>query len=215
MKRVAVTYSNEKKVVPYADALRAAGVDPVLLRAGAAASLSDVDGLLVSGGTDLAPALYGQPPDPRTGSPDVERDEMERRLLLQALSAGTPVLAICRGMQLFNVVHGGTLAQHVEGHEMRPPDASAAAHKVSIQPGSLLYRILGASEVQVNSRHHQTVDRVGEALVATAWSKDDRVVEGMERPDLRFAVAVQWHPEDLVSRYPEQLRLFEALRDSL
>jgi gamma-glutamyl-gamma-aminobutyrate hydrolase PuuD len=213
MKRVAITYHREEKVEPYAAAVRASGMEPVLLKAGRdTASLDGVDGLLLSGGVDVDPALYTtEPPAPETERPVKERDELERTLLLQALSKDLPVLAICRGLQLMNVCHGGTLVQHYEGHKI----PSNGVHEVDLEPGSRLAAIYGASELRVNSRHHQIVGRVGANLAVAARSKWDGVVEGLERSDRRFAIAVQWHPEDQISQYPEQLKLFEAFRDCL
>jgi putative glutamine amidotransferase len=212
MKRVAITYHRDDKVGSYAAAVRAAGMEPVLLKAGRdAASLDGVDGLLLSGGVDVDPALYGEPVHAETEAPVRERDQLERTLLMQALATDFPVLAICRGLQLMNVCHGGTLVQHYEGHKI----PSNGVHEVELEPGSRLSAIYGAGELRVNSRHHQIVGRVGANLAITARSKGDGVVEGLERSDRRFAVAVQWHPEDQISQYPEQLRLFEALRDCL
>jgi len=122
MKRVAITYSNLSKARPYADAVRQSGAEPVLILAeDGIRSLHDFAGLLLSGGGDADPRLYGQAADPRTHKPNVERDELELTLLGEALDRDLPVLAICRGMQIFNVAHlGGTLWQHIEGHEKRP-----------------------------------------------------------------------------------------------
>jgi putative glutamine amidotransferase len=125
------------------------------------------------------------------------------------------VLAICRGLQLFNVFHqGGTLLQHLDGHTIISPDPSEPAHAVVQEPGSRLASILGPGPVDVNSRHHQAVEQVGHGLRVTSRSTDG-IVEGLERPDLRFAVAVQWHPEDQVCRFPAQHRLFEAFAAAL
>jgi gamma-glutamyl-gamma-aminobutyrate hydrolase PuuD len=187
-------------------------MEPVLLKAGRdAASLDGVDGLLLSGGVDVDPALYGEGLHPETEAPVPVRDQLERTLLMQALAEDFPVLAICRGLQLMNVCHGGTLVQHYEGHKI----PSNALHEVDVEPGSRLAAIYGAGELRVNSRHHQIVGRVGAMLAVTARSKGDGVVEGLERSDRRFAIAVQWHPEDQISQYPEQLKLFEAFRDCL
>jgi len=215
-KRVALTYRFEEKAAPYVAALQAAGLEPVPYRPGdPTRALSEMAGLVVSGGTDINPALYRAARDPHTGDPDDERDAMEASLLRQALAADLPVLAICRGMQLFNVCHeGGTLVQHLEGHVVRSTDPADPVHAVLQTPGSHLERILGPGPEMVNSRHHQAVDRVGRGLLV-ASSSDDGIVEGLERPDLRFAVAVQWHPEDQVGRFAAQRRLFAAFADSL
>ena len=143
-----------------------------------------------------------------TESCDPERDAMEQSLLREALERDLPVLAICRGMQLFNVTHAcGTLVQHMEGHRI----AANGTHGVTIEVGTRLGKIFGAGARQVNSRHHQAVDGVGQGLVisARAW---DGTIEGFGRSDLRFAVAVQWHPEDL---FAQERALFEAFAEAL
>jgi putative glutamine amidotransferase len=215
MKRVAVTYGTAKKAPPYADAVRDAGGEPMLVAAAdGVLSLGGFDGLLLSGGTDVDPRLYDETSDPRTQTPDRPRDALELTLLREARERDLPVLAICRGMQLFNVAHpGGTLQQHIDGHEVRLPDVSEPAHVVNVAPGSALAAILGAVEARVNSRHHQAVARVGEGLVVSARAPDG-VIEGLELPGRRFAIAVQWHPEDQL-RFPEQRRLFSAFIEAM
>ena len=181
-----MTFSNEEKLRPYEAALREAGLEPVRVTA---APWPSLDGLLLTGGADINPARYGQPLHPKAQKPEDARDELEAALLGEALKADLPVLAICRGMQLFNVVHGGTLIQHLETgrhHE---------EHGMRILPETRLAAIAGAGEHSVNSRHHQAVDRVGANLIVSARAEDG-IVEAIERTDRRFAVAVQWHPED-------------------
>ena len=208
-RRVGLTYSYRNKSKPYEAALLTVGLEPVLLAPGDSASIEGLDGLLISGGCDLNPKLYGQEPDAKAGQPDDRRDAMELRLLANALDRNLPVLAICRGMQLFNVHHGGSLEQHREGHETRSGDPSLPAHAVNVTPGTELASILGEGTHPVNSRHHQTIKDVGDGLVISAHSEDG-VIEGLERPDKRFAVAVQWHPEDQVSCDETQRKLFQA-----
>ncbi len=210
MKRIAITYSNPAKLPPYADAIRALGAEPVAVSpADGLVSLDGFGGLLITGGNDVNPSLYGRTPEPRTHPPDDARDSLEIGALREALELDLPVLAICRGMQLFNVVHsGGTLVQHIEGHEMRPADASLPAHQVAVSKATWLAKITGGTELAVNSRHHQAVSAVGEGLIVSAVAPDG-VIEGIERPDRRFAIAVQWHPEDQL-RFAEHRRLFEA-----
>jgi putative glutamine amidotransferase len=208
-KRVALTCRDLKKIDPYADALRTAGIDPQFVTPEHPAdSLAEFAGLVLSGGTDVDPGLYGQEADPHTDAPDPERDALEQRLLREALASNRPVLAICRGMQLFNVTHpGGTLVQHLEGHKLQ----HNATHHAEISGGTRLARIFGAGVHAVNSRHHQAVGSTGRGLIVSAKTPDG-VVEGLERPDLRFAVAVQWHPED---QMPQQRRLFEGFGEAL
>ena len=217
MNRVALTYGFEDNVTPYADALRDAGMDPVLVTPDRPLiAVSEVSGLLLSGGADLDPALYGETPHPLSETPEKERDALEMRLLRDALALRIPVFAICRGMQLFNVSHpGGTLVQHIEGHVHEPVDRSLAAHDIVTLPGTRLAEILGPGDHPVNSRHHQAIGKVGEGLVVSATSKSDGIIEALERPDRRFALAVEWHPENQIHRYEAQRRLFLAFQDSL
>lgn len=216
MPRVAVIYRFENKSLPYLDALRDAGADPVgVTPERAVESLDGFAGLLLTGGTDVDPALYGQERQERTDPADRERDQLDSRLLREALERDLAVLAICRGMQLFNVAHGGTLLQHIEGHSVRPHDKSQPVHSVAVVPGTTLARIASAELLEVNSRHHQAVDQVGRPLVISARSVPDDLVEGLERPDKRFAIAVQWHPEDQFRKSAPQRELFCAFRDAL
>ncbi len=216
--RAALTFREPHKVEPYAQALRAAGIEPVLISPQEPGSLDGIQGLLLSGGTDVNPDRYGGTPHDANEPADDQRDELEMRLLGEALAKDVPVLAICRGMQLFNVAHGGTLIQHLnntEFHRVRGSDPSIPAHEIVVEPGSRLAAILGQGPHRVNSRHHQAVERLGSGLTVTARSTPDGVIEGLERTDRRFAVAVQWHPEDQAPRDAAQRKLFEAFREAL
>ena len=218
VRRAALTFSEPAKVEPYAEALRRAGIEPVLISPGQPARLDGLDGLLLTGGTDLNPARYGATPHPGNEQPDDERDELETMLLRQALDARLPVLAICRGLQLFNVAHGGTLIQHLDNaavHVVRGDDPATPAHEIAVAADSRLAAILGEGSHAVNSRHHQAVERVGAGLTIAARSTPDGVVEALERSDLPFAVAVQWHPEDQARRDPSQKKLFAAFRAAM
>jgi putative glutamine amidotransferase len=209
MPRVLITCQDVAKAETYTEAVRSVGVEPVLVAAdGNVPSLDGFAGLLLSGGGDIAPARYGQLPGPQTLPPDPARDTLELALLHGALERGLPVLAICRGLQLFNVAHGGTLHQDIEGHNVRPADVSAPAHSALLQPATRLAGIVGSADLPVNSRHHQGVAETGAGLIVSALSPDG-VVEGLERPGRRFALAVQWHPEDQLC-FARQLRLFEG-----
>ena len=124
-----------------------------------------------------------------------------------------PIFAICRGLQILNVYHGGTLVQHLEDvahHDPEKDDPSGPAHEVAFVPHSKLAQIAGAPSWQVNSRHHQAVLKLGHNLHIAARDAEDGTVEGIERQDKRYVVAVQWHPEDQTRKHPEQLRLFES-----
>ena len=214
MKRVGVVVGSpesmpEKKIAPYEEALRFVGLEPVRIRPGG--PIPHFDGLLLTGGTDLNPSLYNQPKGQYTQTPDPPRDEMECVLLDDALASGVPVLAICRGLQMFNVHLGGTLHQHIEGHQKAGVND---AHEVEAVAETRLAEIVGAGSHKVNSRHHQAVDRIGDGLVVSARSEDG-TVEGLELPGHRFAVAVQWHPEDRIQSSECDLRLFQAFAATL
>ncbi len=210
-KRVAVTFGagNPAKVEPYEAALRAVGLEPVRNPD----SLAGVEGLLLTGGTDVDPSLYGEARHPETQDPDHARDTLELHLLREALETGKPLLAICRGLQVFNVASGGTLIQHLDDGgkpRMRTSGGSADIHTVTVKPQTKLADIGGEGVHPVNSRHHQAAGRIADGLVVSAISPDDGVVEGLEKPDHPFAVAVQWHPEDRIAASELDRRLFEA-----
>jgi putative glutamine amidotransferase len=163
-----------------------------------------LDGLIFSGGPDIDPSVYGRTPHPQLG-PDVDRVSDEYELALHRLAAerGLPVLGICRGMQALNVSRGGTLHQHLpdrstlehnQGHASFEP-----AHAVSVAIGSLLHRLTGSAALDVNSYHHQAVDRLGSGLQVCAVATDS-TVEAVWDPSARFCLGVQWHPEVLTHR---------------
>lgn len=216
--RVLVPYRHQKKLKPYEDALRAGGMEPVAGFVEDSISLNGFAGLLLMGGSDVNPKRYGEEPRPETDAPDDQRDETELRLIDEAIAKDLPILAICRGLQILNVYHGGTLVQHLsppDPHDLELEDKAAPAHEVAIEPDSRLARIAGATRWRVNSRHHQVASGIGEHLRVSARATEDGVVEGLERADKRFVLAVQWHPEDQVRADAEQLKLFRAFADAL
>ncbi len=217
-KRVCIPYRHAERVRPYVAAMEAARVDVLACPVDQAVSLEGMDGLLLTGGTDINPKLYGQAANEYVDVPDDQRDEVEWQLLESALVRDLPVLAICRGMQLLNVQRGGTLLQHLglPRHDTEFADKSTVAHEVALQPGSRLAEIVGAERLSVNSRHHQAVDRLGARLALAAWDvQDPAIVEGYEDPSRRFLVGVQWHPEDQAPGHAQHRRLFEAFAASL
>lgn len=204
----------------YIRSVQQAGALPLILPPGppddAPALLDRVDGLMLTGGVDIDPELFGQEPDPDIRRVDRERDDLEIALVREALDRDLPILAICRGIQVLNVAAGGTLLQHLpsqcpggERHDC-PEPRTGRVHGVDLQPGTALHRILREDHVSVNSFHHQAVDRVGDGLVVSARCGDDDVVEGLERPDRRFVVAVQWHPESFWNAPDSFQPLFDA-----
>jgi len=212
-KRVLIPYRHEKKVIPYAEAVRAAGTEPVTASVENKLSLDGFTGLLLMGGSDVNPARFGVKPQPETDVPDDQRDDAELALIHEALERNLPILGICRGLQILNVYHGGTLVQHLETaarHDPEKDDHSGPAHTVAFVPQSKLAKIAAAPMWQVNSRHHQAVLKLGQNLRISARAVEDDTIEGIEREDKHFVVAVQWHPEDQTKRHPEQLRLFDS-----
>jgi len=171
-------------------------------------TLDAVDGLILSGGSDLGPELYGQEPHPETSGVVPERDRAELTLLQAALSRDLPVLAICRGSQVLNVAAGGDLVQHlpeVVGHdEHKHTPGVFADHDVTLEAGTRLAELLG-ERAPVKSHHHQGLGRLGEGLRVAAHAEDG-AVEAIEDPTRRFALGVLWHPEA-----GEDMKLFAAL----
>jgi gamma-glutamyl-gamma-aminobutyrate hydrolase PuuD len=218
VKRVLIPYRNEKRVQPYAEAARASGMDPVTASVENKLSLDGFAGLLLMGGTDVNPARFGASPLPQTDEPDNQRDEAELALIEEAMKRDLAIFGICRGLQILNVYHGGTLVQHLDSsarHDPEKEDHSGPAHGVAFTPNSKLAQIAASPTWQVNSRHHQAVLQLGQNLQISARDLEDGTVEGIERPDKRFVLAVQWHPEDQTKRHPEQLRLFESFAAAL
>ena len=201
----------------YADCVDRAGGVPLLVppledprELGSYLDLAD--GFILSGGADYPPSWYGEPNRPETREMHPRRAAADRYLAEAILDSGRPLLAICAGIQLVNIVAGGKLVQHVPGH--RPDEPSPdLEHGVRVEPESLLSRIAGADELEVNSTHHQAVDpqHLGRELRIVARAEDG-TVEAVERDSSagRFFLAVQWHPERFYDRLHAG-RLFERL----
>ena len=194
----------------YADRVADAGGIPVQLTRSAepAAVLDRLDGVLLSGGDDVDPRLYGSGPGPSQGSFEPARDRFEAELVDGVMEAGMPVLGICRGIQLINVALGGTLVGHLapdagEGHSCFAYPRAERTHAISIIPGTVLASLYGESAV-VNSFHHQAVDRPGDGLIVSALAPDG-VVEAIEHRVLPI-IGVQWHPEMLTEVEHEKIR---------
>lgn len=216
--RVLVVYRERADVQPYADAIASVGAEPVLEEARTGLRIGPCCGLVLTGGGDVDPALYGEIASPETEPPDAERDAVEAALIDEALSRDLPLLGICRGMQLLNVHLGGSLVQHLPtaGHHVRrTSDRSLPAHRVAIQPGTLLSSIARRETWEVNSRHHQAVARLASGFNISASDPEDRTVEAIELPGRRFVLAVQWHPENQAPSDPEQRNLFQRFAAAL
>lgn len=192
---------------------------PVLPGADAGPYLTAIDGLLLPGGGDVDPALFGEAPHPEIGRVIRELDDFEIALARGAVEAGIPVLGICRGEQVLNVALGGTLIQHIPaevpgavphtGGPMAEP-----SHAIDVPAGTLLARILGAGRHEVNSTHHQSVRRVAPGLRCSAACPDDGIIEAIESPDARFVLGVQFHPEEMPARYAPLFRAFVAVSEN-
>ena len=190
----------------YVNAIARAGGRPLLL-APTPADLADpaellalLDGVLITGGADLAAATYGAEPHPETAATSAERDAFELLLVRRAAELDLPCLGICRGMQVVNVAYGGELDQHLadrlEDDIHRGPVGVFADHRVDVEDGSLAARAAGGTRVAVKSWHHQGVARVGPGLRVTARAEGDGTTEAVEDTARRFMLGVLWHPEE-------------------
>jgi len=171
-------------------------------------------GIVLTGGPDVLPGLFGEEPHPKLGSVNPVRDQFELALARAAMRADLPTLAICRGMQVLNVAAGGGLIQDIEScvpgahaHRVAAP-RWLPTHSVSIVPGSILRRVFGRDSIMVNSFHHQAVHPVAPGFEVAARASDG-IVEAVEKVGSRFMVGVQWHPEALAGKCPEALDLFK------
>lgn len=171
------------------------------------------DGLLLPGGADIAPEMYGQTPIKECGKPNKIRDSAEPAILNSFLETGKPIFAICRGTQLLNVVTGGTLEQDIKSEQtckhMDFLSRSRSIHSIKIEKNSLLFDIVKSDNIDVNSMHHQVIDKVGNGFKVTAKSADG-YVEAIELEDHPFCMGVQWHPEHMSKKSELQRRLFNA-----
>src|SRR5215210_6332336 len=158
-------------------------------------ALDMLDGLILAGGSDIDPASYGAQPHPETRSTRPERDRFEIALGTRALERDMPVLGICRGMEMLNVIQGGTLNQHLGLELHRHTPGAFTDHRVKLEPGSLAERVVGGELTEVKSAHHQGLEELGEGVAASGYA-DDGIVEALELPDKTFAAGVLWHPEE-------------------
>lgn len=202
----------------YIQAILQAGGIPVCIphiQEGMDEVLERVDGLLLIGGGDILPALYGENPHCQLGTVVTERDESDLKLLKEALKQQLPVLAICRGMQVLNVLLGGSLYQDIPSElERAIQHAQKSArfekiHPVTMMEGTKLFSITGG-EIMTNTFHHQCVKNLGKGLIVSARAPDG-IIEGIEHPDYAFCLGVQWHPEETAIHGDiASLKLFET-----
>ncbi|MCC7138157.1 MAG: gamma-glutamyl-gamma-aminobutyrate hydrolase family protein [Planctomycetes bacterium] len=205
---------------PYVARVEEAGGLPLLLPVSSPSSVAEylslVDAVLLVGGDDVDPALYGAPRHPELGPVDRRRDEFEIALVRAVVRGQVPTLGVCRGLQVMNVAMGGTLVQHIPAEV---PGAQVhgglmdEVHPIDVVPGSRLATLVGAARADVNSHHHQAIARLAPGLVVSARA-DDGVIEAVEGPGPGFLVGVQWHPERMpASRVTAAL--FRAFLDAV
>ncbi len=192
-------WADAAKEAHYLARLDRAGAEALVVRPGREGEIPErlrsVSGWLFTGGDDISPALYGEEPHPSIAMGDPGRDRLDMLLARAVLAEGIPFLAICLGVQIVNVAAGGSLHQDIP--TMIPgalAHGKGSRHRVAVEPGTRLSGILGTSEAEVNSYHHQGVKRVGRGFRVSARSSDG-VVEALERDGPVFQVGVQWHPE--------------------
>lgn len=218
---VTSSYDWEKKnyVSPasYIESITTCGGVPILLppttKMDTKEIMAIVDGVMLTGGVDVDPSHYGEPPIPTLGRVDPLRDSYELVVTKKAIECQKPLLAICRGIQILNVALGGTLYQDVYSQLEEPLKHSQMApryyptHKVRILQDSELYKIFEKSEIRVNSFHHQAIKDLSQGLVANAWSEEG-LIEGVENREENFVLGVQWHPERMIRG--EMVKIFRA-----
>lgn len=211
-------YANNRA---YVHAVESAGGLPILIPMindlpMLTALLARMDGLLLPGGIDLHPSRYGEEAHPLTEKADLEQDEFEITLATLAFQQDIPVLGICRGMQLINVLLGGTLYQDIDNqypnciaHTHRNLPRTHIAHQIVVEAGSRMETILGVQEMMVNSLHHQAIKEPGKGVRITGQASDG-IAELLEVTGYRFVVAAQSHPEEIYAVEPAFKRLFSA-----
>src|SRR5436190_8134037 len=190
----------------YLESIRRAGGEPLVLEPTSTPSLQGLDGVMLTGGGDVAPSYYHETTHPKTNPPDAARDVFELELAKLSLDEDLPIFGVCRGLQVLNVAAGGTLIQDIPsevnqalGHEVNSP-LNAIAHEVWITRGSTLSKtmqeqLVDGEVLQVNSRHHQAIKLPAGGLEVSSTAPDG-VIEAIERSGARFCLAVQWHPEN-------------------
>jgi putative glutamine amidotransferase len=198
------------QVMEYSEAIVAAGGRPVLFPATSTIPedlLEGIGGLILSGGGDLSPSMYGEEPVEASYGISEIRDAYEQALVADAISRSIPILAICRGLQIINVIRGGTLHMDISGHWQTEP-SDQTVHSVELKEGSALSELVGSTSMEVNSYHHQGIKKLGHNLTAVAFAGD--LIEAYEATDADI-IAVQWHPEHLYEKSESNMLLFREI----
>ncbi|SDB95702.1 putative glutamine amidotransferase [Melghirimyces thermohalophilus] len=225
---ITLTYSEREKQLTLkkdnSDALLDVGGIPFLLPLtndpdSLRGMVESIDGLMLTGGDDIDPSLFGEEPQPGLGRVEPERDRMEIALSQAMVRAGKPVLALCRGCQVLNIALGGDMYQDLDSqredliqHAQRGP-RDYLSHSIEIRRGTLLEQIAGTDRARVNSFHHQALRHIPEGYTVSATAPDG-VVEAFERVEEPFILGVQWHPENLYRRDPFARRIFRSFVDA-
>jgi anthranilate synthase component 2/putative glutamine amidotransferase len=197
----------------YIDSLTRAGATGALVTRGPTPEIGRFDGLVLTGGGDVDPTVYGEEPREKLYSVDPARDQLELELARAALGRGTPILAICRGMQVLNIALGGTLDQHIgdrEGildHGQGGP--TPVLREVRLDPDSYVAKAIGTDQATCSCHHHQAAARLGDG-VRVVGRTEDGVIEAIELEGAAHVLAVQWHPEDTADADPVQQQLFDS-----
>ena len=216
MPLIGISSPNEQEAERYCEAISSRGYDHIVIGPTGGKTLPEhLHGVILTGGLDIGPNIYGEDTDPEA---DVrissERDEWEIPILKQALANNMPILGICRGMQLLNVVFGGKLIQDLSGHRnIEYPDDKSVFHQIYLSPGTKLAAIMGSGGfIRVNSQHHQGLGEAQKApsLLASAYSLDDGIIEAIESPNHDWVIGVQWHNEIEEELYKTFGNIFQA-----
>lgn len=212
---------NEEFLVPYCQILSDNGASPLPFPEVCDKEIWDsylekCDGILFSGGHDIDPAHYHEEKLAVCGQIKADRDEMEFYAMRQVIDRNLPMFCICRGLQVLNVVNGGTLYQDIPTefptkvqHQMSTPPYARKQHDVTLSKDTLLFDLLKKADLSVNSRHHQAIKDLGQNLAVTAVS-EDQLIEGIFMPKQKFAVGVQWHPESFGGLTPQNKKVMQA-----
>ncbi|HEV8051270.1 MAG TPA: gamma-glutamyl-gamma-aminobutyrate hydrolase family protein [Parachlamydiaceae bacterium] len=205
----------------YIDSITEAGGIPLILpivlnETAIQAYASVVDGLLLTGGEDITPQLYGEEPSTKLTATAPDRDYFELGLIKAVLAQKKPILGICRGLQIINVSLGGTLHQDIASefantcvlHRQQSLE-HVGCHSVKLSEGSILQRIFDVDSLITNSFHHQSIKTLGSGLTPTAQTSDG-IIEGVEMPQEKFIIGVQWHPECMLKSDPNTIKLFKS-----